>query len=118
MSKIIAVWGSPGSGKTTTACKLAYELASKTGKDTALLTNDIIAPSLPVLFPILKKKDMENKSVGRIHAIDRLVGGRIEQLMGDSFHGKARVGVLDELVPFDRQPKAVVHSIADRNNFV
>lgn len=53
--KVIAVWGSPGSGKTTVSIKLARMFA-KLNKDVLVVFTDIIAPDMPVLFP--DKKDL------------------------------------------------------------
>ncbi len=62
--KMIAVWGSGGSGKTTTAVKLAALLAEKK-KEVILVLTDIIAPDLSVLLPFAK--DM--RSMGHIWAL-------------------------------------------------
>jgi len=47
---VLAVWGSPGSGKTTTAVKLAKYLADKK-KNVILLLCDMTAPMLPCICP-------------------------------------------------------------------
>jgi flagellar biosynthesis GTPase FlhF len=47
---MLAVWGSPGSGKTITAVKLAKALADKK-KNVALLLCDMTAPMLPCICP-------------------------------------------------------------------
>jgi Mrp family chromosome partitioning ATPase len=47
---ILAVWGSPGSGKTVTAVKLAKALADKK-RNVALLLCDMTAPMLPCICP-------------------------------------------------------------------
>ena len=47
---VLAVWGSPGSGKTTAAVKLAKYLADHK-KNVSLLHADTTAPIIPVLFP-------------------------------------------------------------------
>lgn len=65
MSKIIAVWGSPSSGKTTTSAKIAFELANKTSQDTILLSNDCVTPTVPVFFPHLHKGD-DIRSIGKV----------------------------------------------------
>ena len=45
---VLAVWGSPGSGKTTTAVKLAKYLADHK-KNVSLLLSDMTAPMLPCI---------------------------------------------------------------------
>ena len=47
---ILAVWGSPGSGKTVTAVKIAKYLADKK-KNVVLLLCDMTAPMLPCICP-------------------------------------------------------------------
>ena len=49
-SGILAVWGSPGSGKTTVAVKLAKYLADRK-KNVVLLLCDMTAPMLPCICP-------------------------------------------------------------------
>ena len=49
-SQVLAVWGSPGSGKTTVAVKLAKYLAGKK-KNVILLLCDMTAPMLPCICP-------------------------------------------------------------------
>lgn len=47
---VLAVWGSPGSGKTTTAVRLAKYLADKR-RNVVLLLCDMTAPMLPCICP-------------------------------------------------------------------
>ena len=47
---ILAVWGSPGSGKTTTAIKIAKHLADQK-RNTVLVLCDMTAPMLPCICP-------------------------------------------------------------------
>lgn len=47
---VLAVWGSPGSGKTTVAVKIAKHLADKR-RNAALLLCDMTAPMLPCICP-------------------------------------------------------------------
>lgn len=64
-SGVLAVWGSPGSGKSTVATKLAKHLADKK-KNTVLLLCDMTAPMLPCICP---PSDLENNhSLGSILA--------------------------------------------------
>ena len=66
---ILAVWGSPSSGKTTVAAKIANYL-SKSGYDTALLLCDMDAPPLPLMVP---PTDIETeKSLGSIMAAAKI----------------------------------------------
>lgn len=51
MAKRIAIWGSPHSGKTAFATKLAVELANKQGKTVMVLYADDRSPVLPLVFP-------------------------------------------------------------------
>lgn len=62
---LLAVWGSPGSGKTVTAVKIAGHLASQ-GKNVALLLCDMTAPMLPCICP---PSDLEgDRSLGSVFA--------------------------------------------------
>ena len=66
---ILAVWGSPGSGKTVTAIKIAKHLAEKK-KRTSLLLCDMTAPMLPCICP---PSDIENeRSLGSILAATKV----------------------------------------------
>ena len=58
MSKTIAIWGSPNSGKTTFATKLAQTIYEKYQATVILLYADNETPTLPVIFPNYKKEDM------------------------------------------------------------
>lgn len=58
MSKTIAVWGSPNSGKTTFATKLAETIYDKYQSTVIVLYADNETPALPVIFPNYKKEDM------------------------------------------------------------
>lgn len=71
---VLAVWGSPGSGKTTVAVKLAKYLADKK-KNVVLVLCDMTAPMLPCICP---PTDLEiEKSLGSIlsatHVTEALV---------------------------------------------
>ena len=64
-NQMLAVWGSPGSGKTTTAVKLAMRLAMQK-RDVALLLCDMNTPMLPCICP---PADLEEEhSLGSILA--------------------------------------------------
>lgn len=53
--KIIAVWGSVGSGKTTLSSQLALALAEKK-REVLVVYTDIITPVVPVLIPSQKEQ--------------------------------------------------------------
>ena len=63
MSKIITVWGNPGSGKSMFCCNLAKVLTA--GKAKALIINaDASTPMLPVWMP---ERILEtNMSIGNV----------------------------------------------------
>ena len=73
---VLAVWGSPGSGKTVTAVKIAKYLADKK-HNTALLLCDMTAPMLPCICPP-SELDCE-RSLGSVlaaaHVSENLVKG-------------------------------------------
>ena len=58
--QMLAVWGSPGGGKTVTAVKLALEL-SKRKKNVVLVFTDVTAPTLPA---VVSEKKLPDVSVG------------------------------------------------------
>ena len=60
--QMLALWGSPSSGKTTTAVKLATELA-KQKKNVVVVLCDLVAPALPT---VLKAKKTPEVSVGAV----------------------------------------------------
>ena len=66
---MLAVWGSPGSGKTVAAVKLAKALADKK-KNVALLLCDMTAPMLPCICP---PSELEcERSLGGILAVPHM----------------------------------------------
>ncbi len=60
--QILAIWGSPSSGKTVTSIKLANELAAQK-KNVVVVLCDTAAPTLPSL---LKAKKTSDVSVGAV----------------------------------------------------
>ncbi len=58
MSKVIAVWGAPNSGKTTFATKLARAIYDTYQATVIVVYTDNETPTLPVIFPIYKKEDL------------------------------------------------------------
>ncbi|NPV89722.1 MAG: AAA family ATPase [Firmicutes bacterium] len=74
--QVLAVWGSPGSGKTTVSVKLAKHLADQK-QNVALLLCDMTVPMLPCICP---PSDLEcEKSLGSILAATRVSGSLIKQ---------------------------------------
>ena len=61
--KIIAVWGSPNSGKTTFATKLATAIYDSYQATVIVLYTDLETPELPVLFPNSKPEDIGSVGV-------------------------------------------------------
>ena len=75
-NQVLAVWGSPSSGKTLVSVKLAKHLASKR-KNVALLLCDMTAPPLPCICP---PSDIESeKSLGSILAATHVTDNLIKQ---------------------------------------
>lgn len=73
-AQVLAVWGSPGSGKTTVSVKLAQYIASRK-RNVLLLLCDMTAPMLPCICPT---SDLESEhSLGSVlaaaHISDTLV---------------------------------------------
>ena len=63
--RVLAVWGSPGSGKTILAAKLAKYLADKK-KNTVLILCDMTAPMLPLY---LSPSDLEHEKILRKYSL-------------------------------------------------
>jgi CO dehydrogenase nickel-insertion accessory protein CooC1 len=64
MSKIIAIWGCPDSGKTTFTAKLSKMIFDETGAKILCVFADSATPTLPVLFP--NKKASHINSIGAV----------------------------------------------------
>ena len=89
-SGVLAVWGSPGSGKTTAAARIAKHLAGKR-RNTILLLCDMSAPMLPCICP---PKDLENKgSLGSVLAAAHVS----ESLIKNNLATHKRLGYLSLL---------------------
>ena len=74
--QVLAVWGSPGSGKTTVSVRLAKYLADQK-KNVALLLCDMTAPMLPCICP---PADLEyERSLGSILAATHITDTLIKQ---------------------------------------
>ena len=68
MGNLIVVTGSPGSGKTCVAVKLAKELYQKEKQPVILLSPDLYVPIMPFLFP---RKNQQVYSLGGCWSIPR-----------------------------------------------
>jgi len=76
---ILAVWGSPGCGKTVTAVKIAKHLAAQK-KNTVLLLCDMTAPMMPCICP---PSELEvDKSLGSIFAAQHISTNLIKHAAG------------------------------------
>ena len=82
-NKIVAIWGSPGSGKRLTAVKIAKELAEQK-KDVILVGCDDKVPLLPLLLP----DATELPSLGDVLAAPTLT----------------QIAVLQHCVPYGKNP--------------
>jgi MinD-like ATPase involved in chromosome partitioning or flagellar assembly len=67
-NQVLAVWGSPGSGKTTLSVKIAKELQTKKHSVAIVLCDDV-TPSLPILLPNSK---LEHRSLGDLLSQPRI----------------------------------------------
>ncbi|MEG2053756.1 MAG: zeta toxin family protein, partial [Oscillospiraceae bacterium] len=65
MLKTLAVWGSPGSGKSTVSLALAWELV-KDKQNVLVVNTDCTVPNLPVYLPMLKTNEDGNASIGTV----------------------------------------------------
>ncbi len=89
--KIIAVWGSPHSGRTTFATKLAQAVYDGGKSSVIVLYADSETPVLPVLFPNLKREAM--LSVGAALAgVEVTREETVRQLM--TLRGRPNLGYL------------------------
>lgn len=75
-NQVLAVWGSPSSGKTTMSVKLARYIASQK-KNVILVLADMTAPPLPYICP---PSDLEDEnSLGAILGAAHVTGNLIKQ---------------------------------------
>lgn len=67
MASLICVWGSPGVGATTATIEMAKQI-SKTQKNVAVVCDDLIAPTLPIIYPQSTQKigTSKVKSIGKV----------------------------------------------------
>lgn len=83
---LVAVWGSPGSGKTTVAVKLAKHIADQK-QNVVLVLCDMVAPMLPCILPA---SELEcERSLGTIlgspHVTDAIVKTNLMTLKKNRF---------------------------------
>lgn len=64
-NQILAVWGNPSSGKTTTSIKIAKELSERE-KNVIVVFCDVLCPTAMTILPHI---DLENKSLGRLLSV-------------------------------------------------
>lgn len=64
MAKTIAICGSPRSGKTIFATKLACAIYEEYQSTVIIVYSDMVTPTLPVIFPNEKSEDMT--SIGKV----------------------------------------------------
>ena len=91
MAKTIAIWGSPHSGKTTFATKLARSIYEEYQSTVIILYTDMETPTLPVIFPNEKSENMT--SVGKALAeLEVTQDNLVKQIM--TVKGKVNLGFL------------------------
>lgn len=61
-NQILAIWGNPSSGKTTTSIKIAKELSERE-KNVIVVFCDVLCPTAMTILPHI---GLENKSLGRL----------------------------------------------------
>ena len=73
-NQVLAVWGSPASGKTTMAVKLARYIASQK-KNVILLLADMTAPPLPYICPAsdIEEENSLGVILGAAHVTENLI---------------------------------------------
>ncbi|MBQ8902852.1 MAG: AAA family ATPase, partial [Oscillospiraceae bacterium] len=73
-NQVLAVWGSPASGKTTMAVKLARYIASQK-KNVILLLADMTAPPLPYICPAsdIEEENSLGAILGAAHVTENLI---------------------------------------------
>ena len=75
-AQVLAVWGSPGCGKTTISVKIAKYLAEKK-KNVILVISDMTVPMIPCICPM---DELENIwSLGNVLAAPHITKGLIEE---------------------------------------
>ncbi len=72
-TQMIAVWGSPNSGKTITSLRIAKALADKK-QDVILVLPDLVCPMIPVLLPM---QTIHEDSLGELLASNEVTQEKI-----------------------------------------
>lgn len=94
MGKMIAVWGTPNSGKTAFCLKLAETLYGQDPRRKPMIMivlTDVVSPCLPVVFPNARGEDMY--SLGDLLARTTLTVDDVFSYVVP-LHGKSNVGVM------------------------
>lgn len=60
MGKIIALWGCPGSGTSTTCVKLARAIYDRYAAKVLCVFGDAVTPYLPILFPLSREGELHS----------------------------------------------------------
>ena len=83
---LLAVWGSPGSGKTTVAVKLAKHIADQK-KNVVLILCDMVAPMLPCILPAseLECERSLGTILGSTHVTDTILKSNLMTLKKNRF---------------------------------
>lgn len=92
-NQMLAVWGSPGSGKTTVAVKLAKHLAARK-KRVILVLCDMTAPMLPCICP---EQELESvRSLGSILAAAKVSDSLVKHnlILHKRYENLAMLGLL------------------------
>ena len=110
--RVIAVWGSPSSGKTTLCAVLAKQFARK-NRNVLLLSFDTCVPALPIWFPHTEPKG----SIGSLLTSLTLTAGDIADKI-TLYPRDERIGVLaavreENLVTYPEIGKDMVYRLLD-----
>lgn len=104
---VVAVWGSPGSGKTTMAVKIAKYLADKK-RNVVLLLCDMTAPMLPCICPA---SELEcERSLGSVLAAAHVT----ENLVKNNLITHKRLGYLTILGMLKGENEYTYRHLADQ----
>ena len=85
VSKMIAVCGAPGSGKTTAALKIAEEIYYAKKGSVIFLSPDLNVPCLAYIFPNCKEAELYSVGV----ALDRT--DILKHVWGEAYFGEEKI---------------------------